>query len=97
VQERRAAELRATECCDSIQALVRKANSTAEAPRRVYEWLCGYTHLDSLAIMSPLSHEEVYAGIAYMGLLCAVVAEAVAGWSGVAQWPAAWPARLPWA
>jgi hypothetical protein len=96
-RERREAELKAGACCEMIVPLVRTANPTATPPRRIYDWLCGYTHLDSVAIRAPHSSEATYAAIAYTGWLCAVVAETVADWPGLAQWPTVWPDPLPWA
>jgi hypothetical protein len=95
--ERRKAELKAGACCDMIVPLVRAANPGADPPRRVYEWLCGYTHLDSVAIMKPLPTEAAYAALAYTGWVCAVVAEIIADWPGLAEWPTVWPTPLPWA
>jgi hypothetical protein len=95
--ERREAELKAGACCEMIVPLVRSANSAASPPRQVYDWLCAYTHLDSVAITKPLSSVATYAAIAYTGWLSAVVAEVVADWPGLAQWPTIWPSPLPWA
>jgi len=95
-EERRLAELGAARCCDTILPLVQTAEPTASSPRQVYEWLCGYTHLDAPAIKHPLASEAVYAAIAYVGWLAAVVAETVIGREDIAEWPSAWPTPLPW-
>jgi hypothetical protein len=96
-RERRAAELKAAACCEKVEPLTRAANPGAGAPLAVYRWLCGYTHLDSVAIMTPLATEATYAAIAYTGWLCAVIAETIADWPNLAQWPTVWPTPLPWA
>jgi hypothetical protein len=96
-RERHEVELRAGACCEMIVPLVRTASPIASPPRRVYDWLCGYAHLDSVAITKPLASEATYAAIAYTSWLCAVIAETVADWPGVARWPTVWPSPLPWA
>jgi hypothetical protein len=96
-KERQAAELKAGACCDALLPLVQAAQAAATPPRQVYTWLCRFTHLDSVALTTPPSSEASYAAVAYAGWLCAVVAEIVAGWPGVAEWPTVWPSPLPWA
>ena len=94
-EERRAAELSASAGCRAIEGLVLKKHPGASRPLAVYEWLCGFTHLDSKAIRALVPHEASYATLAYAAWLAAVVAEAVCG-HPFAAWPKQWPAKLPW-
>ena len=70
-------------------------------PKRVYAWLCNFTHMNSEGVARYTSppvdaHEGTYAALAYVSWLTALVAEGVSGHSPLARWPGTMPAKLPW-
>lgn len=88
--------IRVAECWDACHAITQRTPE-ADDPKRVYEWLCGYTHLDSHAIeLGSPSHIAGFAGLAYASWFCAAVADVVFGCAPFAIWPAGMPTPRPW-
>jgi hypothetical protein len=85
-----------------VDAFLGRARKPVPDASLAYKWMCGYAHLEFLAVDALLKrsteslHEHSYAAITYSALVNALVAEVVLGFEGTALWPKAWPADLGW-
>lgn len=89
-EERRAAEVPAGTCLDAIAPEAQSKWREADHPRRVYEWLCRFTHFDAIAVerlntAGVAMQEDAYAASAYVAWLGAAMAEVVIGQRGAVQ------------
>jgi hypothetical protein len=90
--------------CKVVAPRLTEREPTCPEPYAVYKWLCGFSHLDNTAIamhlggaLRPFTHDMAFAVYAYVGRLCAALAEVVTGCPDLAVWPKDWPDPWPWA
>jgi hypothetical protein len=88
--------LRASEYWPRANAAVELRRPGTWEPKRVYDWLCRFTHFEESVMREGPSRESAYAALAYVSWVCAIAAELVTGLTELAKWPESWPAQLPW-